>query len=157
MAHVETYTHTEEEIIEMMIGVVEATTLPDEGPALKYSRDEMVTDGDLRTLKDGSFVIETSSAASGGASGNWGYVEQRLTARLTAYRRVRGTRRPQSRREMVALQAAIRDALTQAPVFAALTLWRLTDLPRPVKDGDDWYRVEVGAEALYYTSAQGRA
>lgn len=156
---IDTLTFSEDEIIDLMIPVIESTPVLDQGPTLHYTADEMKEDGDARIRKDGSFVIESSSAPSGGPRGSWGYTEQRGRFTVTAYRAVKGRRLAYSRRDMVRLQNAIRDKLTGHPdlVASGLTGWQVVGAPRPEKDGDDWYRLQVECEAIYYTPALGRA
>lgn len=157
MAVVETYTIEDDQVVDLVIAAVTEITVPNGGPALIYTSDEMSDDGDMRTRKDGSFLVETSSRQPPTPGGNWGYTEQVMTLRVLVYRSVKGIRLSQARRDMVRLQAAIRRHLTGHANFAALTGWRMTDNPAPARDSDDWYRIEVGAEATYYTRAYGRA
>lgn len=156
---VETLTFSEDQIIETMIAVIEATAVPNAGPRLHYTADEMKEDGDARTAKEASFSIESSSAPSGGPRGSFGYTEFRGRFTVTAFRAVKGRRLNVSRRDMVRLQNAIRDQLTGHPdlVASGLTGWQVVNMPRPEKDGDDWYRLQVECEAIYYTPAIGRA
>lgn len=152
-----TSTTDEDEIMGVLTTVVASTIVPDGGPDLRPSKDAMLEFGNPSTFQDGAFTVEVAGSDTGVIGGSAGYQQWRGRLQITMVREVKGAQLADARRRLKRLQGAVRDRVNSSSELKSLVInWGITDTPTPVKDGDDYYRIELYGSVMFNKSVLGR-